>query len=258
MFGSLRVETHCPFSFFARSPPLAKTHEMPLRQSWPPMKKPEKFSVPRGFFCGDGLHRGVELLERRRLGDAGLLPHVGAREDVARAEVVGEGVLLAVDRARLDEAGEQLGTAELVVHVGDVEEGADVGEGRALGVAELDDVGAVGGVREGRRQLGDEVTPRLLLDGQGRAGPALEGVDEVGAQLVAGVTPGEPEGDGLARVGRRVGRGRRVGGCATTAGACREDERRAGQRDEGEAPSHVGLPFGRWGVGAPVGAVWWC
>ena len=29
--------THLSPSFFARSPPLAKIHEMPLRQSWPPM-----------------------------------------------------------------------------------------------------------------------------------------------------------------------------------------------------------------------------
>ena len=49
MFGSERVETHWPFSFLARSPPLAKIHEMPLRQSWPPMKKPEKFLMWRGF-----------------------------------------------------------------------------------------------------------------------------------------------------------------------------------------------------------------
>ena len=50
-FGSERVETHWPFSFLARSPPLAKIHEMPLRQSWPPMKKPEKFLMWRGFYC---------------------------------------------------------------------------------------------------------------------------------------------------------------------------------------------------------------
>ena len=28
---------------------MAKIHEMPLRQSWPPMKKPEKFLMSRGF-----------------------------------------------------------------------------------------------------------------------------------------------------------------------------------------------------------------
>jgi hypothetical protein len=33
LFGSERVETHFPFSFLARSPPLAKIHEIPLRQS---------------------------------------------------------------------------------------------------------------------------------------------------------------------------------------------------------------------------------
>ena len=37
LFGSERVETHLSPSFLARSPPLAKIHEMPLRQSWPPM-----------------------------------------------------------------------------------------------------------------------------------------------------------------------------------------------------------------------------
>src|SRR6188472_223031 len=49
--GSERVETHLSPSFFARSPPLAKIHEMPLRQSWPPMKKPEKFLMWRGLPC---------------------------------------------------------------------------------------------------------------------------------------------------------------------------------------------------------------
>ena len=29
---------------------MAKIHEMPLRQSWPPMKKPEKFLMSLGFF----------------------------------------------------------------------------------------------------------------------------------------------------------------------------------------------------------------
>ena len=35
--ASESVETHLSPSFFARSPPLAKIHEMPLRQSSPPM-----------------------------------------------------------------------------------------------------------------------------------------------------------------------------------------------------------------------------
>ena len=51
LFGSDSVDTHCPFSFLARSPPLAKIQEMPLRQSWPPMKKPLKFLMLRGFFA---------------------------------------------------------------------------------------------------------------------------------------------------------------------------------------------------------------
>lgn len=49
VFGSDSVEVHWPPSFLASSPPLAKTHEMPLRQSWPPMKKPEKSLMFFGF-----------------------------------------------------------------------------------------------------------------------------------------------------------------------------------------------------------------
>jgi hypothetical protein len=130
----------------------------------------------------------VELVERRRLGDAGFLPHVLAHEHVPRAEVVGQRVLLAVDRPGVDEGLEQLVATEGVVLVGDVEEGADVGERGALGVAQLDDVRGVRGIRQGGRQLGDEVTPRLLLDLQGRAGVGLERVREVGRSS-SGVSP---------------------------------------------------------------------
>src|SRR6478735_4995869 len=50
-FGSDRVLVQVPLSTLARSPPLAKIHEMPLRQSWPPMKKPEKSLMWRGLSC---------------------------------------------------------------------------------------------------------------------------------------------------------------------------------------------------------------
>ncbi len=37
VFSSHSVETHLSPSFLASSPPFAKIHETPLRQSWPPM-----------------------------------------------------------------------------------------------------------------------------------------------------------------------------------------------------------------------------
>ena len=49
LFGSDSVEVQVPLAYLARSPPLAKIHEMPLRQSWPPMKKPEKSLMFFGF-----------------------------------------------------------------------------------------------------------------------------------------------------------------------------------------------------------------
>ena len=200
MFGSERVETHWPFCFLARSPPLAKIQEMPLRQSWPPMKKPEKFLMSRGFFVAIVFTAALNSSRVFGVVDAGLLPDVLAHEHVARAEVVGQRVLLAVDAAGLDEGREQLAAAELLVHVAHVAERADVGEGRGLGVAELDDVGSVLGVGERRGQLRDEVAPGLLLDLEGRPGLGLEGVLEVGPQLVRRVTAGEPQGDRLLRV----------------------------------------------------------
>ncbi len=200
MLGSLSVETHWPFSFLASSPPLAKTQEMPLRQSWPPRKKPEKSLISRGFFVV--MVFTAVLNSSRVVGvlTPGLLPDVGAGEHVARAEVVGQRELLAVDRADVDEGLEQLGAAELLVEVGDVAEGADVGERRGLRVAELGDVGRVLRVGQRGRQLGDDVAPALLLDLERGAGLRLEGVLQVGPQLLGRVTADDPEGDRLAGV----------------------------------------------------------
>ena len=65
-----------------------------------------------------------------------------------------------------------------------------------LRVADLDHVRGVLLVRQGRGQLGDQVAPVLLLDRQRRAGVLVgERLDEVVAQLLGGVTTGDPQGD---------------------------------------------------------------
>ena len=57
--------------------------------------------------------------------------------DVYKRQVVGQRVVGAVDLADLNERGQQVVAAELVVHVADIEECAGVGEGRRLAVADL-------------------------------------------------------------------------------------------------------------------------
>ena len=78
----------------------------------------------------EGLHRRVELVEGLGHLDASSLVDVLAVEHVAGAEVVRQRVVLAVHLADLDEGLQQLVAAEFCVQVGDVGEGADVGERR--------------------------------------------------------------------------------------------------------------------------------
>ena len=176
----------------ASSPPLAKIHEMPLRQSG------RRCRSRTGCRCVERLAR-VSLNSSSVVGtvDAGCRPDVLAVEDVARTEVVRQRVVRAVDRADLDEGLEQLVAAELVVHVADVAERTDVGERRRPGVADLGDVGGVLGVGKRGGELGESVAPALLLDGEGAAGGILVLGLEVVAQRVGGVATHQPERDVL-------------------------------------------------------------
>src|SRR5690606_39063431 len=109
-----------------------------------------------------------ELIERRGNLDSRRVPDVRAVEHVARAEVVRQGEILALDLADLDERGQQLVATELRVQRREVTERTDGREGRRLRVADLDDVGGVRGVGQCRRERGDEVAPLLLLDDERR------------------------------------------------------------------------------------------
>ena len=75
--------------------------------------------------------------------EPGCLEQVGAVDDDAGAGVVGHAVELAVVGARLDQALQQVVAAEVVLVVGEVDQRAGGLERLGLGVAQLDDVGAV-------------------------------------------------------------------------------------------------------------------
>ena len=168
---------------------------------------------------------GDHLVERRRDLDARRLEEVRAVDHDAGAGVVRHAVQLAVVRAGLEQALQEVVAAELGGPVGEVDERPCRLERLHLGVAELDDVGRVV-ARQRRRLALDDAGPLLALEHDLDVGVDLvELGDGVLDHRVGRVGLAvQPEADGAAlaacradldrrRVGRRrrLGRGRRLG-----------------------------------------------